>query len=209
MLARLARSIPDEHNQGNFSIVVRPLRETFLGDSRPVLWLLGGAVGLVLLLACANVANLMLARGESRRRELSVRAALGASRFRMARQLVTEALLLSVGATAAGSADRAVDAAGRGRDRSGRPAAVVDVSLNTTVLASRAAWRHRHACSSAFCPRGSCRVREASDALKDGARGGSRVRVPAFGARSSSARSRSRWCCSSAPGCCSRVSRVC
>ena len=104
IVARLARQYPDQHNQGNFGVTLQPLRQSLLGDSRPVLGVLAGAVALVLLLACANVANLMLARGEARRRELSVRAALGASRFRVARQLVTEALLLSILGTAAGLA---------------------------------------------------------------------------------------------------------
>jgi putative ABC transport system permease protein len=96
IVARLARQYPDQHDQGNFSVTINPLREELLGSSRPVLWMLAGAVALVLLLACANVANLMMARGETRRRELAVRAALGASRFRMARQLLTESLLLAI-----------------------------------------------------------------------------------------------------------------
>lgn len=102
VVERLVRQYSEETHPAGFGIVVRPLRDDLLGESRLVLWTLAGAVLLVLLLACANVANLMLARGEARRRELSVRAALGASRFRMVRQLVTEALLLSIAGTALG-----------------------------------------------------------------------------------------------------------
>ncbi len=102
IIARLSREYPDEHDQGNFGIVVRSLREDRLGDSRPVLFILLGAVSLVLLLACANVANLMLARGETRRREMAVRTALGANRVRIVRQLLTESCVLSIAGAATG-----------------------------------------------------------------------------------------------------------
>jgi putative ABC transport system permease protein len=103
-LAALARSLASAYPKNNAGVgaVAIQLRDSITGEIRPVLMMLFGAVMCVLLIACGNVANLLLARTSSRQREVSVRMAIGASSARVCRQLLTESVLLSSSAALAG-----------------------------------------------------------------------------------------------------------
>lgn len=92
---RWSAEYPEHYERGHF-IVLRPFRDEIVGDARPALLLLLGAVGTVLLIVCVNVAGLLLAGAESRRKEFAVRAALGVGRARLVRQLLAESLTLSI-----------------------------------------------------------------------------------------------------------------
>ncbi|MEE8522460.1 MAG: ABC transporter permease [Thermoanaerobaculia bacterium] len=102
LIRRLPELYPDENitagmiEKAGLATIVRPLREDVVGDVGQVLWILLGSVGFILLIACANVANLFLVRAEGRQQELAVRNALGATRFDVARSFLAESTVLSL-----------------------------------------------------------------------------------------------------------------
>lgn len=164
---RLALQYPDD-NKGWGALVV-PLHDDMIGQVRSSLLVLLGAVALVLLIACANLANLMLVRTHGRAREIAVRTALGASRMRVVQQLLTEGLVLGIGGGITGFAaayygvEMLKVAFGAALPRTGLIAVDGRVLIFTTVTALAAG------CLSAFLPAWQLSGRDANTALKTGA----------------------------------------
>jgi predicted permease len=164
---RLEREYPDDNKQ--WGALVLPLQDDMVGDVRDSLMLLLGAVALVLLIACANLANLMLVRTHGRAKEIALRGALGAGRLRVIQQMLAEGLVLGIGGGLAGfaAAYYAVDLLkvtfGTALPRVG------EVIVDTRVLAFTALVALATGLLSAFVPAWRLTGRDANDALKAGA----------------------------------------
>ena len=160
-----------------------PLREQISGSLRPALLILLGAVALVLVIACANVAGLLFVRGERRRRETSLRAVLGAARQRLARQFLTEGVVIAL---VGGALGMLVAWLGVVATRAWAPRSlglVSDVSLNVGVLAFALATTLGTVLLFALAPTLAATRVNATETLKDGGRGAtvSRARACARG----------------------------
>ena len=181
--------IPGDKRQTR--VEVASLRQETVGDLRAPLLVLLGAVALVLLIACANVTNLLLARSETRRQELAIRTALGAGRGRVLRQLVTESLILSVAGAALGLQGRRRGANSRGRE-SDRPASFADPKPDWAVAAFAAILSAAVGIVIGVVPAFFGLRRDLNDSLKEGSRTGAGASRQASGSRSSSRSRRSR-----------------
>jgi predicted permease len=167
----LAREYPKENKDKSLKLVA--LREDLVGDIRGSLLMLLGAVGFVLLIACANVANLLLARASARRREFAIRNALGAAPARLIRQVLAEGALLAIAGGALGLlVARGVVAIFLSRIAKDLPAHAV-VGIDWTVLAFTAGLSLVASLLFAVAPALQSARTGASETLKEGARGSS------------------------------------
>jgi putative ABC transport system permease protein len=173
--AQLEQQYPDSNT--GWSLRLIPLREILVGGSRTMLFILFGAVGFVLLIACANVANLLLVRAAARQKEIAMRTALGASRLRIVRQMITESLLLAIfgGAFGALLAVAGVKLlVSLGEDNIPRTA---NVKIDATVLAFTLIISLATGLLFGLAPAIRAMKENLVDALKDGIRGGSEATV--------------------------------
>src|SRR6266403_384978 len=173
--AQLEQQYPDSNT--GWSLRLIPLREILVGGSRTMLFILFGAVGFVLLIACANVANLLLVRAAARQKEIAMRTALGASRLRIIRQMITESLLLAIfgGALGALLAVAGVKLlVSLGEDNIPRTA---NVKIDATVLAFTLLISLATGLLFGLAPAVRTMKENLVDALKDGIRGGSEATV--------------------------------
>ncbi len=163
---RLEAQYPEENQ--DWGALVRPLQDDLVGDARSALLLLLGAVVLVLLIACANLANLMLVRTHARAKEIAVRCALGAGRLRVIQQLLAEGLVLGAGGGLAGFAaayygvDLLIAAFGAALPRAS------EITVDTRVLLFTAGISMITGLVAAFVPAWQLTGRDANDALKTG-----------------------------------------
>ena len=159
--------------QMQFDTVVLSLTDEVVGSVRRAIWLLFGAVAFLLLIACANVANLLLARAEGRQREIAVRAALGASGFRVMRQLFTESLVLTGIATAVGLALAFAGVRVVGWWNPASIPRVAEVTVDLRVLLFTAAVAVFTSLAFSLAPAVRALRVDLTDSLKDGAQGAS------------------------------------
>ncbi len=173
--AQLEQQYPDSNT--GWSLRLIPLREILVGGSRTMLFIVFGAVGFVLLIACANVANLLLVRAAARQKEIAMRTALGASRLRIIRQMITESLLLAIfgGALGALLAVAGVKLlVSLGEDNIPRTA---NVKIDATVLAFTLLISLATGLLFGLAPAIRTMKENLVDALKDGIRRGSEATV--------------------------------